>query len=162
MSITFYISDYEELITYNALEHFQGLTVEDFQFDPYVTWLDGVPYMSEPAPDTSINFSNDNAIAILLLLAGHTDAVGEWDVKTLPIIARRIISLINNTTELAPAVREKLHIKPKTIIVDDRIVKDGPELIDMGTDIESIIRRLNSLLTVIIKAQKLGKNVCWC
>lgn len=159
MSVSFTITDYTEDIRYNALERFPGLDIEDFEDDPYVEWVDGVPFMSEPALDTTVDFSNDNATAILNLLSVYDDC-GEWKNTELPAIIKRIIFLINKPSELSMEVRESYNVKGKTTIQNDRIVK-GSEWHEFGLDIDGIIDRLNRLMVVLKKAQKLNKGVHW-
>lgn len=115
-----------------------------------------------------INLANNNAESLLMLVSPEkldvNDLCGEWEIEDLPIVRRTLIRLLNSEKDRAYEIEEAKNTRAPTKVVindGDKYIQPGMRIISAGRTDEYLVRRLNQLLELVVKAQEIQSPIAW-
>lgn len=154
MSVTFYVDDWEKQPSSKVKAYTSDLYpgLDDFYFenDPYCKKdEDGRYYEERTVYENAfpeLNVSNINAQSVLEAIGYQYKCAGAFPLEQLSEAIAACMKLINNESKL---------------VVNTRLHKIDGNFIVGGLSVDSLAFKINSLMDLLVFAQKNNKGVYW-
>ena len=142
--------------------------VQDMDWDGNLLFNeDGSPKITYSELQYSLNVSGINAAHILSVLGYRygDDGCGEFPVDQLPAVRQRLLVALNRDQDLSREdLSTDMHSQLRRTGTDGNVVSIGRgcQIVDCSHQDESIRRRLEAFMELVVAAQKYNSPIVYC